>query len=51
MTIGVISRIVASENKLAKARKMRKPPGTLILSFFGPGRALVQKSLGPKYLY
>ena len=36
-------------NKLAKARKMRKPPGTLGLSFFGPGKALVQKNfLGQK---
>ena len=36
-------------NKLAKARKMRKPPCTL--GFFGPGKALIQKSLGLKYLY
>ena len=30
-------------NKLAKARKMRKPPGTLSLKKFGPGEFGVEK--------
>ena len=30
-------------NKLAKARKMRKPPGTLGLKKFGPGKLRVKK--------
>ena len=30
-------------NKLAKARKMRKPPGSLGLKKFGPGKILVKK--------
>ena len=30
-------------NKLAKARKMRKPPGTLGLKKFGPGKFWVKK--------
>ena len=30
-------------NKLAKARKMRKPPGTLGLKKFGPGKLWVKK--------
>ena len=29
-------------NKLAKARKMRKPPGTLGLKNFGPGKIWVE---------
>ena len=29
-------------NKLAKARKMRKPPGTLGLKKFGPGKIWVE---------
>ena len=32
-------------NKLAKARKMRKPTGTLSLKFFGPGKLWVKKVL------
>ena len=32
-----------SANKLAKARKMRKPPGTLRLKKFGPGKFWVEK--------
>ena len=32
-------------NKLAKARKMRKPPGTLGLKKFGPGKLWVKKNL------
>ena len=36
-------------NKVAKARKMRKPPGTLGLKKFGPGRLRVKK-IGPKIL-
>ena len=37
-------RILASfeENKLAKARKMRKPPGTLGLKKFEPGKIWVE---------
>ena len=31
------------ENKLAKARKMRKPPGTLGLKKFGPGKFWVEE--------
>ena len=31
------------QNKLAKARKMRKPPGTLGLKKFGPGKYWVTK--------
>ena len=38
-------------NKLAKARKMRKPPGTLGLIFFGPGKALGQKSFWVKKVF
>ena len=33
-------------NKLAKARKMRKPPGTLGLKKFGPGKLWVKKIWG-----
>ena len=29
-------------NKLAKARKMRKPPGTLSLKKFGPGNIWIE---------
>ena len=38
-------------NKLAKAWKTRKSPGTLGLKKSGAGQALGQKSLGPKYCY
>ena len=31
-----------TENKLAKARKMRKPPGKLSLKKFGPGKIWVE---------
>ena len=30
--------MVVLKNKLAKARKMRKPPGTLVLKKFRPGK-------------
>ena len=33
----------SSINKLAKARKMRKPPGTPGLKKFGPGKFWVEK--------
>ena len=33
-----------SQNKLAKPRKMRKPPGTLGLKKFGPGKIWVNKN-------
>ena len=36
------------ENKLAKARKMRKPAGTLGLKKFGPGKLWVTKNVGQK---
>ena len=36
--------LVCNENKLAKARKMRKPPGALSLKKFGPGNIWVKKS-------
>ena len=34
--------IEMGSNKLAKARKMRKPPGTLGLKKFGPGKIWVE---------
>ena len=34
---------IESLNKLAKARKMRKPPVTLSLKKFGPGKFRVEK--------
>ena len=39
-----------SINKLAKARKMRKPPGTLGLKKFWPGKRFGSKMFGPKIL-
>ena len=40
----IISIIIAcTNNKLAKARKMRKPPGALSLKKFGPGKFWVEK--------
>ena len=39
------------ENKLAKARKMRKPPGKLSLKKFGLGNLWVKKVWNPKYLH
>ena len=41
---GIGKRIRFIINKLAKARKMRKPPGTLGLKKFGPGKIWVKKS-------
>ena len=35
--------VLKIENKLAKARKMRKPPGTLSLKKFGLGNLWVEK--------
>ena len=34
--------ILIIKNKLAKARKVRKPPGLLDLKKFGPGKILVE---------
>ena len=39
----VFSLLKQNLNKLAKARKMRKPPGTLCLKKFGPGKFWVKK--------
>ena len=36
-------RATHSKNKLAKAWKMRKPPGTLGLKKFGPGKFWVEQ--------
>ena len=46
-----LSRVAGKrfQNKLAKARKMRKPPGTLGLKKFGLGN-LWSKKFGPKIL-
>ena len=38
-------RVICQPNKLAKARKMRKPPGTLGLKKFGPGKIWVENVL------
>ena len=44
MTIRLeIRRETAQKNKLAKARKMRKSPGTLGLKKFRPGKFWVEK--------
>ena len=40
-----------NRNKLAKARKMRKPPGTLGLKKFGPGKLRVKKVWGNSIVY
>ena len=40
--------LLINVNNLAKARKMRKPPGTLGLSFFGLGKSFGSKKFGPK---
>ena len=37
------TQVQDSQNKLTKARKMRKPPGTLDLKKFGPGKLWVEK--------
>ena len=44
MVIHIISAIVtgSTKNKLAKARKTRKSPGTLDLKRFGPGKLWVK---------